>query len=748
MDKPETGSEFDPARPFAVADWVVQPSLLRIACGERSVRLEPKVMALLVYLAERAGQVITREELERQLWAGVVVSYDSLTGAVQKLRRAFGDDPRDPRIIETISKTGYRLIAGVRSLAPDQEPPLARKLTAILYADVARYSALTGADEEGTHRRLSTCLDLLTQAIDRHDGRVVHYAGDAILADFATATDAIACAAAVQRTLAAHNDELPPSSRVQFRIGINLGEVIVDRDDIYGDGVNIAARLESLAEPGGICISQAARAAVGNKLPFAYRDIGPQKVKNIHRPVSAFHVVVDGKAPLRIPRVSIRSGALFASALALLMATAVILWMVSTRESGQSDAGVAQPDSDRPTIAVLPFQTLSGEAEQDYFSDGITNDIITDLSKFSNLLVIASNSVFVYKGRAVNVQTVARELDVRYVLEGSVRKADRSVRINAQLIDARTNHHVWADRFDFELDDIFRVQDEITSTVVTSLNVALSQDEKDRAAIRHTSVVEAYDLFLRGRTYLRGTRKAHVQARKLFDQAIELDPGFAAAHAEKSFTYFSSFIMPMSRDRRVIEASLRAAERAVELDDTLPLAQARLAWALFAARRHAEAIAAGRRAVALGPSDAEAHAQLGNVLNWTGDAMEGRRYIERAMRLNPNYPYYYLFYLGHSHYLLKDSDRAIELMQRVVTRAPYFLPVRRHLAVLYTEAGRLEEAKAQTAEVLRIFPGASIEDERARCFYRWTPDLMQRFFAGLRESGMPEGVAGKEPISM
>ena len=239
-----------------------------------------------------------------------------------------------------------------------------------------------------------------------------------------------------------------------------------------------------------------------------------------------------------------------------------------------------------------------------------------------------------------------------------------------------------------------------------------------------------------------------MKARELFDRAIKLDPEFAAAYAEKSFTYFSSFIMPMSRDPKVVNGALAAAKRAVELDENLPLAHARLAWANFATRRHADAISSARRAVALGPNDAEANVQLGNILNWSGKPEEGKNYIEKAMRLNPNYPYYYLFYLGQSHYLQQENDKAIELMERVVTRAPYFLPVRRHLAVLYTEKGRIEEAKEQTREVLRIFPGASIEDERARCFYRWTPEILTRFFKGLRKSGMPEGKPGEEPISM
>ena len=631
------------------------------------------------------------------------------------------------------------------------EERLPRKLAAILYADVAGYSRLTGVDEDSTHRTLSEYLDLISVAIEAHHGQVMHYAGDAVLAQFVAVLDALACAVAIQNELQARNQELPDERKVQFRIGVNSGDVIEDRGDIYGDGVNVAARLESLAEPGGVCISQAVRTAVGNTLPFEYDNIGAQKVKNIEEPVLAYHVMLDGYTASSRSRKSLgRKIGTVAGITILVCSLATLVWIApwTTQDQAVSSEQADTRISDQPSIAVLPFQLLSDEPGQDYFSDGVTNDIITDLSKFSNLLVIASTSVFTYKDKPANVRQIGRELGVRYVLEGSVQKAGNSVRINAQLIDATTDHHLWADRYDFEIDNIFRIQDEITSTVVSSLQVILTEEEQSRGAIRHTDVIEAYDLYLRGRTYLTGTRKAHSKARELFNQAIKLDPEFAAAYAEKSFTYFSSFIMPMSRDPKVVKGAYEAAERAVALDDSLPLAHARLAWAYFSTRQHAKAVASARRAVALGPNDAEANAQLGNILNWSGKPEEGKQYLERAMRLNPHYPFYYLFYLGHSYYLLEDNEKAIELMNRVVTRAPYFLPVRRHLAVLYSENGSKKEAMEQTKEILRIFPGASIEDERARCFYRWTPKLMTRFFDGLRQSGMPDGKAGEEPISM
>ena len=626
-----------------------------------------------------------------------------------------------------------------------------RSLAAVLAADVVGYSRLMGEDETGTLAELQRHRDeIFGPKAAQHHGRTVKLMGDGTLMEFASVVDAVTFAVDLQVAMAERNAGVREHRQIIYRIGINLGDIIHQKDDIYGDGVNVAARLEGLAEPGGICISRSARDQVRDKLDLNLVDQGEIDVKNIVRPVRVFHVFIDNKARALATPVVAQAHPWFPNhrryyivALgACLVLTASVTWFMSVSEQSASQI------DDLPSIAVLPFQTLSEDPSQDYFSDGVTNDIITDLSKFSNLLVIAANSVFVYKGKPVNVKEVGKDLGVQYVLEGSIQKSAGSVRINAQLIDATTDHHIWAERYDFELDDVFKVQDEITSIVVSSLQVILTEDEQGRTAIRHTDVIEAYDLYLRGRTFLRGTKRTHLKARELFDKAIKLDPAFAAAHAEKSFTYFSSFIMPMSRDPKVVKAALVAAERAVELDETLPLAYARLAWAYFATRQHPKAVTAARRAVALGPNDAEANVQLGNILNWSGKPDEGMLYVERAIRLNPHHPYYYLFYLGQSYYLKGENDKAIELMKRVVTRAPYFLPVRRHLAVLYIEKGMIKEAKAETKEVLRIFPGASIEDERARCFYRWTPEVLKRFFTGLRKSGMPEGKAGEEPMSM
>jgi len=640
------------------------------------------------------------------------------------------------------------------------DQPVPRKLAVILHADVVGSTLLVQQDETLAHERIQNTFQRFSKTIETYQGIAHELRGDALVAEFQRASDAVAAALACQLDNAQFNQSLNDEIRPQLRIGISLGEVVIADNTITGAGVVLAQRIEQLAEPGGVCIHGAAYETVPQRLPFKFEGLGEQQVKGFEEPVRVYTVMqkagaqVHGPEPIHAaiknspePASSLRN---LLSLLGLVVAVSILLAWLKPWSTSEESPPVAQSSTDahEPSIAVLPFQTLSEDSSQDYFSEGVTNDIITDLSKFSNLLVISAYSVKDFEGETVNIKEVGRELGVRYVLQGSIQKVAGRVRINAQLVDSTTDHHMWAERYDFELDDVFRVQDEITSTVVSSLKVILTEDEQKLDSIRHTDVIEAYDLYLRGRTFLRGTKRTHLKARELFDKAIKLDPKFAAAYAEKSFTYFSSFIMPMSRDPKVVKAALVAAERAVELNDKLPLAHARLAWAYFATRQHAKAVTAARQAVALGPNDAEANVQLGNILNWSGKPDEGRQYVEKAIRLNPLHPYYYLFYLGQSYYLNGENDKAIELMKRVVTRAPYFLPVRRHLAVLYVEKGMLKEAKAETKEVLRIFPGASINDERARCFYRWTPDVLDRFFSGLRKSGMPEGKLGEEPISM
>src|SRR5512145_1025085 len=412
-----------------------------------------------------------------------------------------------------------------------------RKLTTILAADVAGYSRLMGDNEEATLRTLKAYREIIDGLIARHDGRIFGTAGDSVVAEFSSAVEAVRAAISIQEELKVRNAELAEQRQMKFRIGINVGDVMVEGGDLFGDGVNVAARLEGLAQPGGICISGSAFDQVKNKLSIGFENIGPQAVKNIAEPVPALRVVpgpvsVQGTRAMPAARKRWRIPVVAAAVVLIVAIAGSVAWWQpwAPKVDPGSAARMAHPLPDKPSIAVLPFANISGDKEQEYFSDGITNDIITELSKFSNLFVIASNSVFTYKGKAVKVNEVGRDLGVRYVIEGSVQKAAGRVRINAQLIDAATSRHLWADRYDRDLKDVFAVQDEITKSIVTALEVILTGDEQQRAARRYTDVLEAYDLFLRGRNYLfagretgvfmRGTREAHSQARELFERAI------------------------------------------------------------------------------------------------------------------------------------------------------------------------------------------------------------------------------------
>lgn len=585
------------------------------------------------------------------------------------------------------------------------EDRLPRKLAAILYADVAGYSRLTGEDEEGTHRRLSDYLNLISASIEHHEGRVVHYAGDAVLADFGTVTDALTCAAAVQRDLQERNGRLPDARQVRFRIGVNLGEVIVDRGDIYGDGVNVAARLESLAEPGGICISESVQTAVGNKLPLVYEFMGEQTVKHIARPVRTYRVVLDADAKPR-----------------------------AAAARGQAPELPA-----KPSIAVLAFGNLSGDSEQEYFSDGITEDIITDLSKISGLFVIARNSSFAYKGRAVDVKRVATDLGVRYVLEGSVRKAAHRVRITAQLIDGATGGHLWAERYDRDLDDIFLVQDEVTRNIVEALRVRLSPEERDRVHGPRTRNVEAYDFVLRGRElWLRWAPDANAEAQALFERAIELDPRFGSAYAGLAVSALVDYINDWNgATEESLERGLGSAAKAVEVDPQNSYGHWALALASLWNHDVDRAVAEIEKALALDPNNADLLADRGQIFGYAGRPNEAIESLEKAMRLDPHYPNVHLHFLAHAYFVRGDYAEAVALLQRRIRLHPKTDISRVLLASCWGHLGREDEARTAWAEALAINPSYSLERKAHILPYK-DPADRGRFVEGLRKAGLPQ----------
>ena len=619
---------------------------------------------------------------------------------------------------------------------------LVRRLSAILYADVADYSRLTGEDEVGTHRRLSEYLDLLSAHIENYHGRVVHYAGDAVLAEFDTVVDAVSCGVDIQHELQARNEELPENQRVWFRIGVNLGDVIVDRNDIYGDGVNIAARLEGLADPGGICVSGTVHDALGNRLALGYADMGEQKVKNIAKPVRAYRVIFDWSEPRKRSIFgatvnSVRKSFALIGAAIIVLTAAVTWWLVGSLPRPVEEPLPVAVQKEQKSIAVLPFINMSDNPEQEYFSDGLTEDLITDLSRISGLFVIARNSTFVYKGRAVNVQDVGRELGARYVLEGSVRRAANRIRINAQLIDVESGLHLWADRFDRELSDVFALQDEITRTIVSALAVNLTEEDRARMQSASGTSPEAYDLLLRGNElFFRFTREDNARARDLYREAMELDPGYARARANLALTYSMDVQFGWTDDREEwLQLGLAYAEEARRLDESLPQVHFTLAQLHGAESRWELSYQSARRAVELEPSYADGWAAVAGTITYMDRLDDAKAAIEQAMRLNPNYSYVYLWLEGRILFLMDRLEEAAARVEESITRNPAFDQSHILLAAVYGALGRIEDAKWQAEEVLALHPDFNISKILDR---GWNPEHRRRWAEALRRAGLPE----------
>ncbi len=576
-----------------------------------------------------------------------------------------------------------------------------RKLTAILSADVKGFSRLMGEDEVGTLRTLNAYREAIDALIAQHRGRVVDAAGDSLLAECASAVDAVQCAVEIQSTLDARNAELPPGRRMEFRIGINVGDVIIDGPQIYGDGVNIAARLEELAEPGGILVAGTVYDQVEAKLTGEYEFLGEQKLKNIARPVRVYRVV--------------KAGAIAAKA-------------------GREEPELPPPD--KPSIIVLPVVNMSNDPEQEYFSDGITEDITTELSRMSGLFVISRNSAFTYKGRAAKVKDIGREMGVRYVLEGSVRKAGDRVRITAQLIDATTGHHLWAERYDRPLTDIFAVQDEIVRRIVTTLKLQLSLSEQGVRVRKSTADLDAYDLYLRGTALLwRFTKDANAQARQLYEQAIALDPRYASAYASLGLSYAFDWIFQWSRDRQTLARAAEMAQAAITLNAALPHAHTTLGYACLWQDRHEQAVAEARRAIALEPNNAHAHVALGHFLTHAGRPEETVALVKRAMRLNPRYPVAYLLTLGNGYFFTGRYEEALAAYRAYAARNPDFAAAHVGLAMSYSMLGRDDEARAEAAELMRLEPGASLEAVKVIFPFK-DPAMLELMLAALRKAGL------------
>lgn len=614
-----------------------------------------------------------------------------------------------------------------------------RRLAAILATDVVGYSRLMGEDEAGTlaalraHRR-----ELIDPAIAVHGGHVVKTTGDGMLIEFSSVVEAVQCAVEFQRAMVERNADLVVDRRIIFRVGINIGDVIVEDGDIFGDGVNVAARLEALAQPGSICISAKVHDEVRDRLDLSYQDLGDQELKNIAQPIRVFQVVTEpGAVATAVERRNARPWPAMAAAATMVIAVlgGIAWWQPWTREV---DRAPLQRAANLPAIAVLPFDNMSGDPSQDYFSDGVTEDLINDLSRVSGLLVIARNTMFTYKGTAVNVRDVGRELGVQYVLEGSVRKADNRIRINAQLIDAENEHHLWAARYERELTDVFALQDEVAQKIVSALAVQLTPNEREQLSHSVSVHPEAYDTLLRGlERYRRYTRETNLEARQLFQKVIELEPGYARAYADLALTYYIDLTFGWTPPEAAIVAANKYALRALELDNSLPQVHFALSDINRIQGRHDAAIAAARRSIVLDPNYADGYAVLGLSLMYAGRLEEAVEAMQRGMELNPRHPFFYLQNLGHAYFLMGRYEEAITAFQQVLEKNPHFLGAHLLLAASYGQLDSIEDAEWEAAEVLTLEPNFSWRAERERSQYKNPADL-ERLIEGMRKAGLPE----------
>jgi len=583
-----------------------------------------------------------------------------------------------------------------------------RRLAAILAADVAGYSRLMGADEEGTHERLQAHLrELFEPKIKEHRGRIVKNTGDGLLAEFASVVEAVRCAVGVQRGMVARDPDVPEERRIRFRIGVNLGDVIVEQDDIFGDGVNVAARLEALAEPGGICISRMVRDNVRDKLDYTFEDLGEQQVKNIARPVRLYRVR-DHVVPAQ-----------------------------------QHSRASPQPLSlqDKPSVAVLPFTNISGDQEQEFFADGITEDIITLFAGWGAFPVIARTSTFTYKGRTSDIKKIGEQLGARYIVEGSVRKAGRRLRVTAQVIEANTGHHIMAERCDRDLADLFELQDEIATAIAGAIEPELLKFERNRIAERPKLNEDAYVLYQRGLWHhYRRAKADNKEAQRLFRAALAINPDYPQAMTALAIAVTNAGYIGWADDvERSYTEAYELAQRAVALDGRYPDAHFALGLVCMWTRRFDRAMAEFQEAIKLNPSFAAAHALLGHLYLFTGQPEEAIVAAEKGIRLDPRNPRQSmrLSALAGAHYQLRHYEQAIEIGRRAWALNPNWPGGLRYVVAGLGQLGRIEEAKTALADLKAHDPGLARVQGLLTRFYR-SREGVDHFLDGLRKAGMQE----------
>ena len=577
-----------------------------------------------------------------------------------------------------------------------------RKLAAILSADVKGYSLLLADDEAFTIKTLKKYRGVMSNCIEQHNGRVVDSPGDNLLSEFSSVVDAVQCAVEIQERLKKENEGLAENKRLEFRIGVNIGDVVQDEGRIYGNGVNVAARIEGLADAGGVCISRNAYNHVKDKLEFGFEYFGEHEAKNIKEPIRVYKVLLESDSPAALV-----------------------------------DEPLELPD--KPSIAVLPFDNMSGDTSQEYFSDGLTEQIINGLCKVSNLFVIARNSSFAYKGKSLNIKQIARELGVRYILEGSVQRAGDRVRITAQLIDATTDFHMWSENYDRDLEDIFALQDEITMKLITAMEVNLTFGKQARLWTGRTKSIEAYDRFMRGLEYFYNfTENDFNQAELFFNEAINIDKSFAFPYVMLGITLFLKIFYGWCESViKTFEQAQASAEKALALDESFDMAHILAAYVYVLKRQYEEAIKEGQRAIELNPNGAESLSNLGAILNFSGKPDLAIKLLNRAIRLNPITPPNYYTFLGIAYLIKKQYEKTIALAKKCHIISPDQFHAYLISAASYSFLNRKEEAHNAAKQILRIDPNFSVNHYGLMLPYK-DQEYLNSYLDALRKAGLPE----------
>jgi len=625
---------------------------------------------------------------------------------------------------------------------------LSGKLAVILHADIVGSTTLVQQDEQKAHQRIQDAFQRFGKTISSYHGQVRELRGDALLAEFERASDAVCAALAFQSSQLECNARLDDDIRPQLRVGIALGEVIIADDTITGAGVVLAQRLEQKTEAGGLCITPAIREALPKRLPFELQNLGEQDLKGFDEAIGVYRVALKAGATIPPPE-GYRDGGRPGSSrnnMAVIVAVVVVFLGVAAygflswfpREADGPEA-VVETLQEKPSIAVLPFDNMSGDPEQEYFADGITEDLTTDLSRISGLFVVARNSAFAYKGRSVDLRTVADELGVRYLLEGSVRRSGDQIRINAQLIDGENGGHMWAERFDGTMADVFELQDHVNRKIVAALEINLTPADEERFERVETTSPEAYDVLLRGiEQYNTFTIDTVAEARELFKQAAAIDPNYARAYANIALTHVTEINFFWSRDREEsIRLGLEYARKAVELDDSIPQIYLTRSILYLAQRQHQAALEAAQRTIEVHPNYVDGYATSAFISSYSGSFENGLEAVDQAIRINPRGTGVYLSIKGRILFLMKRYDEALPILEEALERNPAFDRIHLDLAALYAQLGRIEDAEWSVEEALAINPDITLAKERRESIYLRESDL-EHYVDALRKAGVPE----------